>query len=276
MSYRLILPNVIMILFILVSVSSTQDLSAQGDLHSAADAGDLKQVEKLIIGGANVNARDTLGWTPLQSAIWSGNFDIAEYLVGKGADVNARNKEGVTVLMVATFTRPLRYIYKHFSSVATQDNAPYEGQFEIVKFLVQKGADVNAESKQGKTALFYGVDKGFYEIVEYLVGKGAKVDSRDTIPQAPLHLAAFNGDVRMVKLLLTNGARVDPISLVEGGAEGATPLMFAVSSGYEEAVKVLISNGANVNAKLANGKSVLTLAKNPDMIDILKHAGATE
>ena len=54
------------------------------ELHKAARAGDLKQVETLIADGVPVNARDSLGGTPLHDAAWAGEKDVAAYLIGHG------------------------------------------------------------------------------------------------------------------------------------------------------------------------------------------------
>ena len=64
------------------------------ELHRAARAGDLKQVEALIAKGTPVNGRDSLGGTPLHDAAWAGEAEIVECLIRAGADVNARHSEG--------------------------------------------------------------------------------------------------------------------------------------------------------------------------------------
>ena len=55
------------------------------ELHRAARAGDLKQVESLIASGTPVNGRDSLGGTALHDAAWAGEAEIVEYLIRAGA-----------------------------------------------------------------------------------------------------------------------------------------------------------------------------------------------
>jgi ankyrin repeat protein len=88
------------------------------------------RVKDLVEAGANVNAKENDGSTPLIIASQSGHLDIVKYLVEKGANVNAADVTGVTALM--------------FSSKI--------GYLDIVKYLVEKGADINAKDKKGKTA----------------------------------------------------------------------------------------------------------------------------
>ena len=57
-------------------------------LHHAADDGDLREVERLVRGGAHVNVKDEHGWTPLHKAARYGRLEVAQRLLGAGADFN--------------------------------------------------------------------------------------------------------------------------------------------------------------------------------------------
>src|ERR1700689_4672604 len=79
---------------LLASTTSAAGTTGIEELHRAARAGDLKQVQSLIERGTPVNGRDSLGGTPLHDAAWAGEAEIADYLLRAGADVNARHSEG--------------------------------------------------------------------------------------------------------------------------------------------------------------------------------------
>lgn len=70
-------------------------------LHDAAWWGDKPAVERLIAQGADVNAKDDGGWTPLHWAAGRHDEQVAELLIAKGADVNAKDNDGWTPLRIA-------------------------------------------------------------------------------------------------------------------------------------------------------------------------------
>ena len=98
-------------------------------LHQAVIDGNIEAVKQHIAAGADVNAKDENGVTPLH---WTETEEIAELLIAKGADVNAKDDwSGSTPLhRAATF-----------------------GYKEIAELLIAKGADVNARTGSGETPL---------------------------------------------------------------------------------------------------------------------------
>ena len=68
------------------------------DICEAAKQGDIRAVKLFIAAGADVNAKDSYGYTPLHRAAYDRQKEIAELLIAKGADVNAKNEDGETPL----------------------------------------------------------------------------------------------------------------------------------------------------------------------------------
>jgi ankyrin repeat protein len=153
------------------------DIAGKTPMHLAVEYGNQEGIEMLFAKGADVNAKDKDGSTPLHLA---DNQDVVKLLLVKGADVNAKDKDGSTPLHLA-------------------DNE------DVVKLLLAKGADVNAKDKDGRTPLHLAVAKDT-DIVKLLLAKGADVNAKDKNGSTPLHLAD-NQDV--VKLLLVKGADVN-------------------------------------------------------------------
>jgi len=118
-------------------------------------------VELLISNGADVNAKHIFEKTCLMEAVRGNCKDIVQILISNGADVNARDHTGITVLMFAVS-------YRHF--VDSEDAI----QEDIIKLLISKGADVNAKTDEGTTALSLANYKGYSDIVKLLKKHGAK------------------------------------------------------------------------------------------------------
>jgi len=206
-------------------------------LIQAAQDGNLPAVQTLLEEGADVNAKDTYGFTALMTAAQKGHTEIVKLLLEKGADVNARNTSG-TALCAA-----LR-----------------GGHTDIVKLLLEKGADVNAEMIDGgTTALMMASRNGNTEVVKLLLKKGADVNAKRTYDgETALWAASWGGHTDIVKLLLKKGADVN----AKRTYDGETALWAASWGGHTEIVKLLLEKGADVNAKANtnNGTTALCAA----------------
>ncbi|OAP54807.1 hypothetical protein AYL99_11255 [Fonsecaea erecta] len=131
---------------------------------------------------------------------------------------------------------------KRYSDTALQA-ASAKGHVEIVKLLLDSGADVNAPGKRYGTALQMASAKGHVEIVKLLLDSGADVNAPGGYYATALQMASAKGHVEIVKLLLDSGADVN----APGGYYG-TALQVASGEGHVEIVKLLLDSGADVNA----------------------------
>ena len=183
-------------------------------LHAAVLTGDLAVVEALLASGASANAQVTLatkvtrngqvlmlgehllGATPVALAAKFTEVDIMQALAGAGADVRLPLKNGWTPLMLAAgagwryavWDRRERTLHKTPAFQAQMyDEA---GTRDAVRFLLDRGAHVNAVDEDGNTALHYVVDKGFDSVVELLVGHGADLDIVNRRGQTPYAIVA--------------------------------------------------------------------------------------
>lgn len=157
-----------------------------------------------------------------------------------------------------------------------------------IRELVEQGANVNArESYDGQTALIYASrnrNKGFNEVVRFLIEKGADVNAYDKNGNTALISAARYGLADNVQTLIGKGADVNAKN--NGGVRALT---YAAMDGYTDVVRLLIKNGANVNGKDGMDQTALSMArfmKNQketseghkkalnDIIGILDQAGA--
>ena len=112
----------------------------------------IEAVKKTLADGADVNAKDDNGWTPLHWAAGIGHKEVSEYLITMGADVNAKTSLGSTPL----------------------HGAAMGGHKEIAERLIAKGTDVNAQSEKGRTPLDWATEKNRTEVADLLRKHGGK------------------------------------------------------------------------------------------------------
>ena len=124
------------------------------------------------------------------------------------------------------------------------------------KFLSEHGADINATAKFGNTLLHTAVPCIDYEMTKWLLDKGAYVNSKNIKQDTPLHYAA-NGYVDLCTLLLEQGADPNYIN-----KEGETPLSHAANFEYTKVVKLLLTYGgdaARIGLSGMNSSQLTTL-----------------
>ena len=109
-----------------------------------------------------------------------------------------------------------------------------EGKLDVVKFLIEKGANVNAKCKNDYTPLCIAAEKGKLDVVKFLIEKGANVDKKNKNGWTPLHVAAKEGILDVVKYLTENGANINAKT-----NDDKTPLYIAAKNGHSEVVDYL-------------------------------------
>lgn len=196
-------------------------------LVDSALNGDLAKIKQLVEQqGVDVNAQySSTGGTALMYASLRGHLEIVKYLISKGADVNAKNDNGLTALMAASGDKGKLEIIK----------ALVEGKGGLLS-VFSKGADVNAQDDNGETALMRACANGKLEIVKYLISKGADVNAKITVGQhkglTALIGASFGGYLEVVKYLVSKGADINAKS-----DSGMTALNVAKTNAIKEVLR---------------------------------------
>ena len=254
-------------------------------LVSAIRARESATVERLI--GADpslVSARDAGGSTPLHHAAAFGTSDIVSLLVDKGADVNAKNRRGSTPLFWSLHDEAkVRLLVSRGATVKikqVEGRSPvYQASLlgngnAVLRYLLESGGDANAATLNGLTPLSGAALRGDVDAMRLLLERGAEVDARNGAGATALIAAATNGNPKAVQLLLEKGADPNVRSKL-----GETPIGNAAGSGNLETVKMLLDRGADVNSRTSRGYSPLMLAAgsdvmNGEIIKLLLAAGA--
>lgn len=141
-------------------------------------------------------------------------------------------------------------LLKHQADTSNQTGSSFTPLFyaaaagspSIVKLLLQHGACVNDESKEG-SALFKAADLGHDDVVTVLLENGADVDQISHFTRmTPLHAAASKGHESTVRLLSQNGANLTSLT-----CGNVSVLSVAVANGHEMVVQALLQYGASPN-----------------------------
>ncbi|KAL4926755.1 ankyrin repeat domain-containing protein [Aspergillus undulatus] len=167
----------------------------------------------LIEHGAQIDVRDSLGWTPLMSASHNGNVGVMRKLLSHGADPNAHDDNHNTPLLFAL-----------------------SGDFEAitVPVLLEHGADVNQPDDEGLTAIMWAIIAKSIAILPVLIEHGADINHRDRRGRTPLMVAVQHNNAEAVEMLLRYDVGVQTTTRSRRAARET-----AAELGFHEAVQLL-------------------------------------
>ena len=217
-----------------------QDVNTK--LKDAARTRDTAEIRKLLAQGADPNAKDKTGRTPLMEAASEGYTDTLRVLLENGADANATDSVGWTALFWAAFSH----------------------RTDALRTLVAKGADINAKDNERRTALFWAASFGYTDSVRALLEKGAPADAKESHGWTALMIAAELGHIGTVRALLEKGADVHVRD-----KDGNTAQSLAKEYKYNDIVTLLRNASRTSQDKSPNDASGSTPAGSPG-----KSAGA--
>jgi len=218
------------------------------ELANAIIAKDADRVRFLIKKGADVNVRDSGGFSPLDAAARNRIASLVEILIDAGADPNSADVDGFFPLLHAI----------------NRNHVP------TVEMLASKGADLNKRNKQDITPLSWAIGDGKFFAAKALIDAGADVNMASGHENVtPLmvvatqlaantrsgNLAQGPQPLDLARMLIDKGAEVNAVS-----KDGVTALMIAAGHNNAPILGLLVGAGADPNAKNPHGQTALDIA----------------
>lgn len=197
---------------------SQSEIAAYRGLHAAAQRGDVDAIEQLIAEGADLNARDRAGRTPIHVAAFASQDEALRALARAGADLDAFEHQAYDIVTIAAVANDL----------------------ELLDLALRLGASpANVTSPYDGTALIAAAHLGHHEVVKRLIGAGAPLDHVNNLTWTALIEAVVLGDggadhIETVRALVEAGA-----DTTIGDRQGITPLEHARARGYTEMIAIL-------------------------------------
>ncbi|KAE9371781.1 ankyrin [Stipitochalara longipes BDJ] len=241
-------------------------------------------VKLLIDRGADVNAIDVDGWYPVHLAY--NHAPTMQVLLEAGADPSIMGNNSSALYLASYYDKAdvvealLKYNPKLEFTPPVGSNwtalsaASSNGHPEVVRLLLEAGANVNHKSKLGEMPLQYAVSNGREDIVDIIMEFRPNLHLQDNIGDTALNSFNEEGEtsISMIRSLLNGGSDIETRSNTR-----ETPLCRAVRFEKLELVKYLISRKANLNAKGTKFGGPLHIAcrwNNFEITEMLVKSGA--
>jgi ankyrin repeat protein len=145
------------------------------------------------------------------------------------------------------------------------------GHTTLARLLIEKGADLNTKDERKQTPLHWAAMYGHIDLARLLIEKGADLNAKDDYQYTPLHWAAENGDIDLTRLLIEKGA-----DLNARDAKQWTPLHWAAENGHAAAARLLIEKGADPTLASASASTARQVAEVRGHLRIAEHLATSE
>jgi ankyrin repeat protein len=238
-------------------------------LHAAAKAGKTQMIAFLLENGADPDAEDAIDCSPLELAIWEGHVEAIRLLTVKVTDLSV---DAIIRLCTEGDVDGIKSLMLEFGAEAV-----VRAKTDTSNFYHTTKPDIEENYEGGTTGLHAAAEAGKTQMVSFLLENGADPDAENALHQSPLALAVEKGHVDAKQLLMEKAKTPNPSAVialcVEGDASAIesliqkfgqgvvvgsratrraydqyTPLHLAVEKDHLVITQLLLDNGADVNA----------------------------
>jgi ankyrin repeat protein len=242
-------------------------------IYWAAGFGNVPLVKLLLKNGARTDIRDRSGLLALDWAVTRGHFAVARAFIENGVyTLDSKLMSTWEIMLDLARDCGLIQVLteknsnNHQCQRTLMDRAVRQGYQSEVERLLDAGVCIDAEDNQGGTPLLRAIDSGRLDMVKCLVNRGANIRHKDKLNRDMLHGGAVNGQANIIQFLLEID---DSLDVNRKDENSYTALHDAVRKGHVEVVKVLLAHGADSHIKAKNGKTPFTIARTNGRNDLL-------
>jgi len=213
------------------------------EISQAAMSDNDRALLDLIRGGADVNATNAYGRTPLMWASGLGCNKSLQVLLANRANVEAKDALGQTALM----------------------NAAEAGQTEAVKVLIAHGANVAGTNNLGYTPLFYAAKDGRIDALDILLEKGSAINAQDSSGDTALMVAVITAHTEVASALLRAGANPSLKA-----TSGMTAKDYAQVAGFQEMIALFSGKASPASPSNQPASSTSSISRMPTTLGLLQ------
>lgn len=238
-------------------------------LHNACSYGHYEVTELLVKHGASVNVCDLWRFTPLHEGSAKGKYEIVKLLLKHGADPTKKNRDGHTPMdLVKEGDQDVLDLLKGDSALL---DAAKKGNLSRVQKLLTP-ENINCRDSQGRNSTPLHLAAGYnnLEVAEFLLENGADVNAQDKGGLIPLHNASSYGHLDIAALLIRYSTVVNATD-----KWGFTPIHEAAQKGRTQLCALLLAHGADPTLKNQEGQTPLDLCSADDVKCLLQDAMPT-
>ncbi|XP_069692913.1 uncharacterized protein [Periplaneta americana] len=252
-------------------------------LHVATRSGKLEVVQCLVESGASIISgdKDATGRTALHVAANQNNLDIVKYLYENGGHKVCNRSciiQETPLHIAASYGRynNVKFLAERAIHVDVADNKGntalhnalvFGKSVDVIKCLVEAGANIYKENNRGETALHLAADSNKMEILNYFAEKRANFNIQNKRGITPLHRVAEEGNMTVIRYLMERCSNIDTQD-----KDGDSSLLYAARKGNTEVVNYLIETaGVMVSVCNRSGNNALHCAAESGNLELVKY-----
>lgn len=216
-------------------------------LIKAAKEEQTEAMRLLLNAGIDVNAKNAMGQTAFEYVFgaFTPDDNLINLFLEKGADIETKDSRGRTLLFLAIEEGDLEKVKTlktrgaNINVYDNQNNRPKVSSSQMVGYLVENGADINAVDHRHDTYLCDALTLNDLKLAHFLIQKGIDINQNCYFEEPPLIKAIEEENIPFIKLLVNNNADVNAI-----GYFNKSVMDYALEVGNEEIIDYLKSHGS--------------------------------